>query len=373
MFGDFFYFSILSYLFWPVLIILLIYFFIRRRFKGNASQSVINDENWYLRLSLSKEDTVSQFLMFISVFLFGITLLAINREFNNPLSWKIIILISALVGLLIAYTFKLLYTLAFSLIGVLSWWGTQAIEWMDIAKIKTSVYLASLVLILLLFYLLSRVHEKQVKFKRFSMVYFMIGLIGFTAIIFYFSTQMGLSTFADITKGGLFISSWQFSISILLLLGGLVGSLVFTIYNRLISIGEIFAVIFFAGLFLMISFLPEQNLFNNPVNDQYFTQQSSKSLSSLGLVWAVVFNLSTFFEVLGIIFLGYFKKEVWLINLGVIILFLLVAIKYFDWFFTFLDKSMFFIGAGVILFVVGFGMERGRRMVLRSIKNNGSN
>lgn len=371
MYGDYFYLSILSSLFWPVLIILLIYFFIRRRFKGNPASSPVNDENWYLQLSLSKEDTVSQFLMFISIFLFGVTLLSINRDLNNPLSWKSIILISTVVGFLVAYFYKLIYTLAFSTIGLLSWWGTQSYEWIETFKIKPAAYLASLVLILLLFFTLGRVHEKQVKFKRFAMVYFMIGLLGFTAIIFYFSTKMGLSTLADATEGKLFVSSWQFNLSMLVLLGGLIGSLIFTIYNKLVSFGEVLAIILFATLFLTISFLPGLKLFDYSVNDPYYLQNSSKALNQLGVVWAIIFNVLTFFEVLGFILLGYFRKEIWLINLGVVILFLLVIIKYFDWFFTFLDKSVFFIGAGIILFVVGFAMERGRRMMLSSIKNNG--
>jgi len=46
----------------------------------------------------------------------------------------------------------------------------------------------------------------------------------------------------------------------------------------------------------------------------------------------------------------------------------LIFVKYFDWFFTFLDKSVFFISAGVLLFVVGWLMEKGRRYMLAEIE-----
>ena len=65
--------------------------------------------------------------------------------------------------------------------------------------------------------------------------------------------------------------------------------------------------------------------------------------------------------------MGYVKKEKWLINLGAAFLFMLIIVKYFDWFFTFLDKSIFFIGAGILLFIVGWLMEKGRRNILQNI------
>jgi len=66
--------------------------------------------------------------------------------------------------------------------------------------------------------------------------------------------------------------------------------------------------------------------------------------------------------------LGYLKRENWLINLGAFFIFILIFVKYFDWFFAFLDKSIFFISAGILLFVVGWFMEKGRRYLLSTIK-----
>ena len=72
---------------------------------------------------------------------------------------------------------------------------------------------------------------------------------------------------------------------------------------------------------------------------------------------------------MGVIFVGYGRKEKWLINLGIFFLFIFILVKYFDWFFDFLDKSVFFIGAGVLLFAVGWFMGKGRRYMLSEMKN----
>jgi uncharacterized membrane protein len=42
-------------------------------------------------------------------------------------------------------------------------------------------------------------------------------------------------------------------------------------------------------------------------------------------------------------------------------------VKYFDWFFKFMDKSVFFIVAGIMLFAIGWAMERGRRYLAQTI------
>lgn len=133
---------------------------------------------------------------------------------------------------------------------------------------------------------------------------------------------------------------------------------------------ETAAVVFLTFLFGLTVFLPQQTIFvqsgNNP--SFYSVSGAGNQLASAGIIWSVIFNITVFFEVLGLIFSGYLRRESWLINLGTVFLFILVVVKYFDWFFTYLDKSLFFIGAGILLFVVGWFMEKGRRIMLANIK-----
>ena len=49
---------------------------------------------------------------------------------------------------------------------------------------------------------------------------------------------------------------------------------------------------------------------------------------------------------------------------------MLVIIKYFDWFFEFIDKSIFFLGAGELMLALGWSMEKGRKYIITNVKKN---
>jgi len=90
-------------------------------------------------------------------------------------------------------------------------------------------------------------------------------------------------------------------------------------------------------------------------------------LTSTGFVWAIVFNVLSFISLLSLILLGYRYRSIWLINTGTALLFLLIIIKYFDWFFSYLNKTVFFMISGLILLAVGYAMEKGRIYLLQKI------
>lgn len=358
------FFSILSFIFWPIVIIGLIVFFARRKKKGTHPA---DDKDWYLRLALSKEDAVSQFFLLLSILFFGVTLLAFNKDFGDPISWRTILFITSALGLISAYYLKTLYSLAFGLVGITTWWGAQAAEWIQGKNIKISAVFAGLVFVALLFYALGHLHERERKWKRFALVYLILGIISITGVLFFFSTKPGLSILGEITKGVSFFGSWQIVLSLFMFLAALVGVTFYTMIKKLISPFEFFAVLLLTLLSGAIALLPQQNIFLQ-AGSSYNLYSGGQELSNSGVLWAVIFNFAIFFELLGLIFSGYLRQETWLINLGALFLFLLIIAKYFDWFFTFLDKSVFFIGAGILLFVVGWFMERGRKYMISNIK-----
>lgn len=314
----------------------------------------------YFRFALSKEDAVSQLFLLLSFFFLGITLLAFNRDLGSLYSWRDVLFITSIIGLVSAYYFKTIYTLAFSLVALTSWWGAQSAKWLQDKDIKTSAIFAGLVFIALLFYTLGHLHEKEIKFKRFTFVFLVLGIIAITGVLFLFSTEPGLGVLEDMTKGEPFFKSWQITLSLLIFITSIIGVTLYCASKKLISPFELIAIFVFTGLFGLVALLPEQNV---------FVQGYGGELSKNGVFWALIFNLAVFFELLGLIFSGYLRKKGWLINLGAFFLFLLIIVKYFDWFFTFLDKSIFFIGAGILLFVVGWFMEKGRRYILKDIKS----
>ncbi len=348
---------------WGAIIFLIVKFFGRHKISGGHS-------DWKSALYFSTEDGMGQMYLLAGYFFLGLTLYAFNRELGSPLRVESILLLISIVGIVISYWQKTAFMLVFSLLGLVSWWTVEATNWVKDGDLRSSAPIACLGLIALIFYVLSYIHSKFPKKKRFGQIYFIYSIIGITLYLFLMSTKLGISSLEVMTKGNPFYFSWQISLSLLLLLILLGCTSIYALTTQLISPYEFFAVVLLASLFLLTTLLPEQKIyFDNQVYSFIFVN-SNAQLTPIGIFWAAIYNILIFFELLGLIFSGYIRKEGWLINLGATLLFLLILSKYFDWMFSFMDKSIFFIGAGILMFVVGFLMEKGRRYMISTIKVN---
>ena len=354
---------IMEILIWPIIIIgLLIFFLARHKNKKHSLQS----DKWYLNISFSKEDAVSQLFLLLSLIFFGITLLSFNRDIGNLFSWRTILLIISALGLISAYYFKIIYTFIFSLIGLVWWWIEQAGKWSQINGIKSSAVLVGLAFAALLSYIVGRLHEKKIKLKRFALVYLTIGMLSVSGILFFFSTKIGIISFNNMTDGTPFFKSWQITLSLIILALSIIGTTIYSTIKKLISPLETATASALLTLFSIIAFLPKQNLF---IHNHGLSLLGRSSLSGTGIFWALTFNFTAVLALLGLIFWGYSRREDWIINLSAFFLFLLIIVEYFNWFFTLLNRSIFFIGAGILFFVVGWLMEKGRRRLLKEMES----
>jgi hypothetical protein len=218
----------------------------------------------------------------------------------------------------------------------------------------------------LILYALGRLHENEMRWRRFALVYLVLGIIPMTLALYIFSTKGGLFILENMTKGASFLDSLQITLSLLVLFISLAGAMLYAIGIKLMSPFELFAVLLLTVLFGAMALLPQQTMF--PQAPPSFFTVGGSELSSNGVLWALIFNLAIFFEIIGLMFLGYFRREIWLINLATVFMILLIFCKYLDWSYPFLDKSIFFIVAGILLFAVGWFMEKGRRYMISNIK-----
>jgi uncharacterized membrane protein len=84
----------------------------------------------------------------------------------------------------------------------------------------------------------------------------------------------------------------------------------------------------------------------------------------LGAPMAILFNLVLFALIIGAIAVGYWNREPAWINVGTLFFALLVIVRYFDWCWELLPRSLFFISAGLLLLFGGMALERTRRRVI---------
>ncbi len=86
-----------------------------------------------------------------------------------------------------------------------------------------------------------------------------------------------------------------------------------------------------------------------------------------GSLYPFVFNVLILYEITGLLFIGYYNREGILINLGLIFFVIEIFARYFDFFWRFLPKSLFFIVGGLILLLGGARLEKKRREIMEHI------
>lgn len=352
-------------LFWPLLLLGIVVYVIRKR-----GQSIKSD--WFELIAQSRDDLISQVFITLSVVFAGIAIYAINRDLGTVVDWQWILFVSVIAGLCVGYYYQNTIAFVLSLIGVFVWWIAQSTTWINLGAgsemdIRPMGAIWGMVLISAIYYVLGHLHQEWDRYKKYGVVYIFGGLITVTTILFILSTQAGLESLDSITKGMSIFESWPLVVSLGLLVLILASVVVWSVVKKQIILPEVLMILFVVGLLGSLLFISGKDIFvstSNDLNSWDWSASSRPNLTYIGLMWAVVFNVLLLAELLGLILLGYIRHRIWLINFGAIALFIFVIVKYFDWFFTFLDKSVFFIGAGILFFAVGVMMERGRRYMV---------
>lgn len=332
----------------------------RKKFSGGGS---------HLQIAFSREDGLSQMFLLLSLAFLGVTFFSINRNLGAPLSWQTIVFALAVLSLAAAYRFKSIYVLCAGLITSLIWWLAESVFWTAGKNAANAVSVTIAFLIFLIMFSVGSLHNINPKWKRSALVYKLLGSVGVIGLLFIFSTQGGLRLFQSALEGGPFYASWQLSVSLLVLAAGLAVSVYEAVAKKTMSWNLAAAVSLLGIFFLLIPFFPNKPLWD--ISGGYYYAGGAGGLSGYGVVWITIFNLLTLLALLGLILSGYRQKEPWQVNFGAVFLFFFILVKYFDWFFTFMDKSAFFIGAGVLLFVVGYFMEKSRRKIVQQLNAGG--
>lgn len=360
---DYLYYSLIEAIVFPLLVIGLLIFLvgylIRRRFVSSDPER---------KLFASREDAVGQLFAYLAFVLVWLAFSGINRQFGEPLEYYTIGGITSVLALIFAYYKKMIFLVPFALLHIGAWWGWALEDWSvtPAGRIRFAVAFAAFTLYYLILYALSFVHKKRFNFHRAYLVYTVLGIMGGTMILFTLSTTTGIMLLQEMTRGVAPFGSWQIMLSLLVAFMVFISTLVYLVQEKYLSLaraGFIGALGVFPLLFLG---LPEQQLLASDSDYYYGAQSIFSTFTSAGVAWFFFFNVLLFAEVVALILSGYAEKETWRVNLGTAFLFLFIVIKYFD-FFSLLDKSVFFIGAGLILCGMGYFMENGRKKMVAEI------
>lgn len=323
----------------------------------------------HLRLAFSSEDAISQLLIILALAFGMLGLFAFDRELSYPVSWQTLFLIVVVAAGFVGYRMKLLYPVFGAAIGTMVWLGAQGGEWVDAAQVQALPIVTGIGLLGVFWYSIGASLDVLPKYRRFATSLFILGLMVVAGLFFFLSSNAGLDAVHDLARGSAWYGSFSIGVSVVVVTILAVGAAAFAYSRKAISNAELGGIAVASLFMLLLLFIPSNAAFSDNSGYSYYTPTA---LSNLGIGLAIVYNIAIFGLLVGTILSGYTRKESWRINLGAVLMFLLILVKYFDWFFTFLDKSIFFLGAGLILFLVGYGMERARKMMLASINTTGN-
>jgi uncharacterized membrane protein len=86
------------------------------------------------------------------------------------------------------------------------------------------------------------------------------------------------------------------------------------------------------------------------------------------IAYPILFNLLLAVVALGAIAVGYANEEIWLVNTGIALVAIDVFARYVDFFWDILPRSLGFLGAGLLLLTLAFGLERQRGRLVRRLE-----
>lgn len=344
-----------------IAIIIGVCFLLFKLFLSHKKKQTLESLQSGQAFSFSKEHGLSQVFFLLFLCFFGIALFKINNDSGLLFSWQSIVFILVFTAFLLTYLFKNILTLILGLIGSIVWWIGASREWVyaktEGGDIQTLVFLVGAMFIILLYYIGGTLHKIDKKFARFAYIYRAFGMFPIIAALFYFSTRVGSSTLESLSVGLPFYSSWQISAFFAFFIFSIIVSVMYSHSRKAISLFESAGIFELVLFFFSLLFIP------------YSAYSSYSAFSGFP---PVIFSVILFLNLIGMIGIGYEKKDIWHINFGVLFLFIFIIVKYFDWFYSFFDKSLFFISAGIFLFILGWFMEKGRKYMVERIthKNN---
>jgi hypothetical protein len=349
----------------PILLILGLVHIVRHRHTQATSR--------HLLIFLSFKDFISQFMMVGGLALAGVLALSFEYYFPDTTRFYLYLLATlAATAFLLGYATRAIHLVIVAILATIGWWlalfyGNNVQQFQELPMV-VGVAIIGAISTLVGLQILSRP-----AFRRFSTVFLVIGCTILISLLFLFSLRSGLYTLHDLTRGTSFYKSWQITSS----LAGMILVYLFTLYltiHRLrLSLPEWAAILIPPCLLIsLIGLSPTSHLFILPQGTNTVYYHDDPHYTFLALTLSTLFNLVVLGELLAALWSGYYRQVKSLVNVGVGGLFIFVIVKYVDWFYAFLDPSVFFLIIGILFFALGWFMEKTRRHMIARMQNPAS-
>jgi uncharacterized membrane protein len=304
---------------------------------------------YFLKYENKSFPKVGSSLIFLSSLLFGATVILISQIYNLNanhhllvLLWLIgiIPLVYALASTPIAWLAAALFYLWLGLFFSSSWWFFE-----DIGRFSLLIFISASVAL----FSFGGMHYRFEGFHNIARAYRLVSLKVLMLCLF-------IMTFSYFTKlSDSYLWDWYNKVSESVMPGVLIVVIISLLVaaagwalNKSKEVAPYEGLL--SGLLLMLSLA-------------VFFYPSTNS------VYVIIFNIMYPALTLYLIYLGYRREDIKIVNIGMFWLAVFIIAKYFDWFWKLLERSVFFIIGGIILVLGGMYLEKKRREIKTRIEN----
>ncbi len=306
---------------------------------------------WYLRYEKKNFPKVGASLIFLGTIIFGAGIFLIAQIYNisvhypnGPLMWGL--------GVLpLAYLLKFRSILFLALLDLFLWMGMEMEFRLESVGRFTAVVALYLIAGLML-WAVGLAHKKFRATRELSGPYVVLGALSVFIPAYILTFEVISRRFLGTPELGPFyiVIAVVFALAILVYVA-----------SKEREKGWIAEAAGLAGVMFIAFFgiIPGMVVKSAPQDYSYSAGYSGAELFS-NLVYAAM--------IVGVVILGYVKRNNTYINIGILFFVLDVIARYFDFFWKLLPRSVFFIAGGIMLLAGGIFLEKKRRKVLASFR-----
>lgn len=234
------------------------------------------------------------------------------------------------VGFIIAYHQKLILPLILSIVGALVWICAQNFEWLRVVDASSIGLVAIIFFSLTIFYFLGKIHLLNSKYLRFGNSYICLSLIISLMLLLFYTTNFGTGQFINSFAGKSLFKSYEASLMHYLSFTMIIIIIGYAYIKKIVSIFEVFLAGIITVFFGLMTIIPQTYI------KEFFIIQSSIGRSlfdNQSIIVPLFFSIIFLLESVGTIYLALTKNTKWILDIGLVFLYIFVVIKIFEIFF----------------------------------------
>ena len=277
-----------------------------------------------------------------------------------------------LVHLFVAYWMRGRIVLFFGVTALLGWWWTSIIAIENASHLVAAhAHIGLVLLTLIALIVVGGAHRMYPAFRHFGGIFIGPALTALLILLIVISSSGVITNlWGNYGNQASVLTSWSMTFTYFVLIALVVGLLFILARLRVLSRVEWIGLGVLSLFALVVGAAGLRVLQEGAASSVFIYREPV--FTTGGIVWSFFMNIIAFATMIWLAIVGYQRRDRWRVSTAAVAIIIWVLARYFDWIFTYLNKSIGFISLGVVLLVVGYALERGRKRIIASFTHHHS-